>query len=94
MKSQFYDKGIPVILGEYGAMLRNALPEPQLTTHKESRCYYLKSVTAKALEKGIVPVYWDNGGGGSNSFALIDRSGLKVGQPDALQALMEGAGKR
>lgn len=27
MKSQFVDKGIPVILGEYGAMVRTGLGE-------------------------------------------------------------------
>jgi len=74
--------------------LRDELPEAIKATHKESRCYYLKSVTAKALEKGMVPFYWDNGGTGNNASGLIDRVNRRVFHTDAVNALMEGAGKR
>lgn len=94
MKIKFYDNGIPVILGEFAASLRDELPEAIKATHKESRCYYLKSVTAKALEKGMVPFYWDNGGTGNNASGLIDRVNRRVFHTDAVNALMEGAGKR
>ncbi len=94
MKTKFSDNGIPVILGEFAASLRDELPEAIKATHKESRCYYLKSVTAKALEKGMVPFYWDNGGTGNNASGLFNRNTLTVVHDDALNALMEGAGKK
>lgn len=94
MKTQFADRGVPVILGEFGAMYRKNLPEAELLKHRESRNYYLKSVVKKALEKGMVPFYWDNGGLGDNGFGLFNRSAATVEYSDAVNAMLEGAGKK
>jgi endoglucanase len=87
LKSTFLDKGIPVILGEYGA------------THQEGfedyRRYYLEYVTKAAVDRGIVPVYWDNGGRGSGgeNFGLIDRQSNSVLHPQLLEAMLRAATK-
>ncbi len=91
MKNNYSDKGIPVILGEYGAMLRADLTGDALTTHIESRNYYLKTVTHSAKANGMIPFIWDNGGTGNNSFGLFDRSIGNEVHSDAIDAIIEGA---
>jgi len=85
MKQQFVDKGIPVVLGEYAAMLRSNLTGDALALHKKSRVYYINYVTKSALAHGVLPFYWDVGG-------LIDRrDNNAVLDPDLLNALVTGA---
>ncbi|MFS2077655.1 glycoside hydrolase family 5 protein [Telluria sp. Tellsp131] len=85
IRQQFVDKGIPVVLGEYAAMLRNNLTGDALALHKKSRVYYINYVTRSAVAHGLLPFYWDVGG-------LIDRgSNNAVLDPDLLDALVKGA---
>lgn len=62
MKSTFVDKGVPVILGEYGAYNKPAYPDMD-----QYRLYWDKYITHSAYQHGMVPMYWDTGG-------LIDRN--------------------
>ena len=91
MKTKFIDNGIPVIMGEYSAMLRSGLTGDALTLHKASRAYYLKYVTKEAIARGIVPFFWDNGSTSANNSALFNRSNNTVFDQQALDALLEGA---
>lgn len=91
MKSKFVDQNIPVIMGEYGAVLRANLTGDALTRHIQARNYYLEYVTRAALTNGIIPVYWDNGHYGNNGFALFNRADGSVVDAEALQALVKGA---
>jgi hypothetical protein len=84
MKTKFVDKGIPVVMGEYGPMVRNTLTGDALTLHLASRAYYLKYVTKQAIANGILPFVWDTGG-------LIDRSNYTVKDQQSLDALIQGA---
>lgn len=87
MKTNFIDKGIPVILGEYGAIWRRIPNETEQQKHNQARNYYLNYITSKALEYGLVPYYWDNGGTRRNGFGLFDRrTGAKV-HADAIEAI-------
>jgi endoglucanase len=85
LKSRYVDQQVPVIIGEYGA------------THQEGyedyRRYYMEYVTKAAVDRGLVPVYWDNGGGGSGgeSFALIDRINNSVFHPKLMEAMLRAA---
>ena len=87
VKTKFIDNNIPVILGEYGPMLRSALTGQTLINHIASRNHYLNYVTNKALEIGIVPVYWDNGPMGNNSSGLFNRSTGAVADAVAVEAI-------
>ena len=59
MKTKFVDKGIPVIIGEFGAF-RKKLPTPsEQALHNESIEYYYKYTVKTALNKGLIPVCWD-----------------------------------
>lgn len=88
MKTKFYDNGIPIILGEYGAMYRSSLTGDALTKHNESRNYFLKTVTSEAKANGMVPFIWDNGG---DDFGFFDRDNGDEVRSDAIDAIIEGA---
>ncbi len=92
MRDKFVVKGIPVVLGEYGAFRRTTLTGDALELHLNSRAYYLKYVTQAAKANGMIPFYWDNGYSGNLGFGIIGRSTGKVTDQKAVDALNEGAG--
>jgi aryl-phospho-beta-D-glucosidase BglC (GH1 family) len=85
LKSTYVDRGLPVLLGEYGATRQEG--------YEDYRRYYLEYVTKAAVQRGILPVYWDNGGRGSGSdkFALMDRRSNRVLYPDLMKTLLRAA---
>ncbi len=87
MKAQFVDRGIPVIMGEYSVSRRSGLEGEALERHLASRAWWLNYTTRKAIENGIIPFYWDNGGTGRNGCALFDRKNLTVFDQQALDAI-------
>jgi len=87
MKHQFVDQGIPVVLGEYGAIRRSELTGEDLELHLASRAYYIQYVTEQAIANGLLPFYWDNGGTGNHAFALFDRDDNSVYDQQLLDAL-------
>ena len=84
MKKQFVDKGIPVIIGEFGASARTNLTGDALKLHLASRAYYFKYVTKQAIANGFLPFFWDTGG-------LINRNNFTVADQPALDGLIQGA---
>ena len=84
MKTQFVDKGIPVIIGEFGTGIRTALTGDALKLHLDGRAYYFKYITQQALANGMQPFFWDIGG-------LLDRKNNVVLDQQALDALIQGA---
>lgn len=90
MKTQFVDKGIPVLLGEFGAIRRTTLTGDALTLHLNSRAYYLKTVVKTAKANGLLPFYWDEGSKGNNGFGIFNRDDNTVFDTKSLTALKEG----
>ncbi|MBZ4035567.1 cellulase family glycosylhydrolase [Flavobacterium sp. 17A] len=90
MKTQFVDKGIPVLLGEFGAIRRTTLTGDALTLHLNSRAYYLKTVVKTAKANGLLPFYWDEGSLTNNGFGIINRTNNTVFDTQALNALIDG----
>ncbi|MHC0446656.1 cellulase family glycosylhydrolase [Flavobacterium sp. 3-218] len=90
MKTQFVDKGIPVLLGEFGAIRRTTLTGDALILHLNSRAYYLKTVVKTAKANGLLPFYWDEGSIGNNGFGIFNRSDNSVFDTKVLTALKEG----
>jgi hypothetical protein len=83
MKTKFVDKGIPVILGEYGAYKRKlSLPSDQ-ELHNASVEHYLRYVSKSTTSKGIIPFYWDTPGG------LFNRSTGAVKDRGILNAILQ-----
>ncbi|KAG4091850.1 cellulase CelD [Neocallimastix lanati (nom. inval.)] len=85
MKKRFVDQGIPMILGEYGAMNRDNDEERAKWAE-----YYMEKVTAM----GVPQVWWDNGifEGEGERFGIFDRSNLKIVYPGIVAALQKGRG--
>jgi aryl-phospho-beta-D-glucosidase BglC (GH1 family) len=90
MKTQFVDKGIPVILGEFGAIRRSNLTGNNLAIHLASRAYYFQYVVKQAKANVIVPFYWDEGNIGSNGFGIFNRNNTTVADHQALKGLLDG----
>lgn len=84
LKATYIDTGLPMIMGEYGAINQAGA--------EKYRRYYMEYVTQAACERGIVPIYWDNGGSGSgpDSFGLFERTSKEVLFPDILEAMFRG----
>lgn len=91
MKTNFVDKGYPVILGEFSPTRRMSLTGDALTHHLDSRAYYVKYVTEQAKNYGIVPFYWDNGGTGDKGCGIFNRSTTVAEDTKALNGLVQGA---
>lgn len=82
MKINFIDKGIPVIVGEYGAVSKKA------SGHHSYRKYYLKYVSNSMRSKGLIPFYWDMGFDGDYGFALFDRNTGNQLYPDLIKVIV------
>ncbi len=93
MKTNFVDKGFPVILGEFGAIRRSLLAGTTLSNHLASRAYYFEYLAQQAKTYGIVPFVWDNGNTGNNGMAMFYRSTGAVFDHQALNAYLAGASK-
>lgn len=81
MKPKYLDKGIPVVVGEFGALKRlsqNLSPE-DLKRHILSRRHFYNYVTKAALSRGMIPVLWDAGGKGDGTMTVFDRNQPREG---------------
>ena len=89
MKTQFVNKGFPVVLGEFGAKKRTNLGGESLKRHLQSRCDYYEYVISSAMSRGMVPVTWD-AGMGDTKFTIFNRNSGAVYDKDLLDAIRRG----
>lgn len=84
IEKKFLSQGIPVILGEFGAMNKN----DNIAARVDWAEYYV----SKATEKGIPCIWWDNGAfiGSGELFGLLDRRTCTWKYPEVVEALMKG----
>ena len=87
MTDKFVSHGIPVMIGEFGAMKRTTLSQPDLDLHLASRTYFHKYVADSARSHGISPFYWDTPGTGQ----AFDWTAGTVSDPANVTALTGGA---
>ena len=86
MKTRFVDRGIPVILGEFGAISRTEIPGAEAY-----RIRWNRYVARSAFMHGAVPIYWDPGSTVNHSSGLFDRrTGVQV-YPALIGALVDAA---
>jgi endoglucanase len=93
MKTLYVDKGIPIVMGEYGTIRRTYLSGEVEKRHQASRAYWTKYITKAAIANGFLPFYWDEGSIGNNGFGILDRKNNTVFDKEILEALIEGAAK-
>lgn len=85
LKTKFISKGIPVILGEFGAYKRKlSSPSDQALNHTSVE-YFNKYVVKSALENGIIPYYWDT------PMNLFNRNTGEILDRGVVKAIMGGA---
>lgn len=85
LKAEYIDRGLPVIFGEYGAVHQAGF--------EDYRRYYMEYVTKAAKDRGILPVYWDNGSeqSGKEALGLFNRlTGTEL-HPLILEAMRRAA---
>ena len=77
---KFTDKGIPVVMGEYGANHRNvkSIKGQSQKKHEEAVAYWYEKATQYAMECGMIPFVWDTNALGYPNMTLFDRAGQKV----------------
>jgi hypothetical protein len=89
MKARFVDKGIPVIIGEFGAGKRKlSSPSDQALNNASVDSYY-KYVVKSAVSKGLIPICWDVPGWlfNRNTGAILDRGIINAIMQSAKDAL-------
>lgn len=86
MKSNFFDKGYPVLIGEFGANQRTAIGQDAL--HDKSVKDYYKAVVTSAINNGCIPVAWDTNAG-LPSMTIFNRAAVKVGNENVLKSIQE-----
>jgi endoglucanase len=81
IEDNFVKNGIPVIMGETGAIRRN------IANHDAERVKWAEYYISKLKELGVPSIIWDDGG----SFKLFDRSGLKWLYPDIVSTFVKAS---
>jgi len=78
----FISKGIPAIIGEFGAMNKE---------NEEERVEWVTYYLTKAKEIGVPCIWWDNNAfsGKGENFGLLNRRTLEYPYPELLDAMMK-----
>jgi len=81
----FVSKGVPVLMGEMGAMNRNNV---------EARVEWAEFYFGYARSKGIPCIWWDNGvvSGDGELFGILDRRTNQFVFPEIVDAIMRATG--
>jgi endoglucanase len=90
MQSKFVNKGVPVLLGEFGCIRRTSYSDitgANLDLHLASRVYYDKYVVDSANKHEMYPIYWDDGGLNNNADGLFDRKTAALVDVDVSRAM-------
>lgn len=87
MKTNFFDKGYPVVIGEFGANQRLAIGKDAV--HDASVKDYYKAVVTSAINNGCVPMAWDTNGN-YPSMTIFNRAGASVSNANMLESITAG----
>lgn len=87
-KTNFVDKGIPLLMGEYGALINHSTSKlagypADSVLSLNSRAYYHKYITKTARANGIMPFLWSG---------VFNRQTNAVADRQTLDSLLSGAG--
>ena len=97
LKTMFCDKGIPVIIGELGAIKRTGqiTDAANLKLHLQGRALFYGEVAKNAKANGIVPYVWDTGAENDGNMTIITRQKgtYSILDPDVLNALQKAYGQ-
>lgn len=94
LKTQFVDQGVPVIIGEYGCIDKSFANLDAAAAIDQNRAYFDGFLAGTAADRGITPVYWDNGYNGNYGFALFDRSTTEQTHPNIIEAIVKAVAEK
>ncbi len=80
LKNKFTDKGIPVIIGEFGADNKN---------NDSDRSAWFEYYISSAKKRGIKCIVWDNGN--PDEFGLLNRNSCSWYNSGIIEAIIKGA---
>lgn len=87
LQSAFVAKGIPVVIGEMGAIKRlEDIMGDNLRLHLQGRAAWYGYVASAAKSRGIIPYVWDTGDESNGNMTIIhrqDKFAGNVGDPDS-----------
>lgn len=89
MFDKYGSNGVPVIIGEYGAIWRTIDSSVQ-DKHNASIKLFHKLVNKQAIDHGCVPFVWDTNGLGTNSMDVLNRKNLSIFNSHAILGIFEG----
>lgn len=93
LKTRWYDKGLGVIIGEYGVSDHYTAAEKD--EMHANNTYYLKKLVSYIRQYGFAGFVWDNNvfGNGTEKFGILDRRNKMNPRANYFyQGIMEGAG--
>jgi endoglucanase len=90
LKTKFIDAGIPVLMGEYGAVTKLEYDPTEVW-----RKYWAQYVTRSAFTHGVVPLWWDTGNwtasNHNHTMTVMDRyTGAQV-EPETITTIINAA---
>lgn len=85
LKKKFVDKGIPVILGEFGAYRRKINDSANQELNYKSVEHFNKYVVKSSINNGMIPYYWDT----PNN--LFNRNTGEILDSGVIRAMLQGA---
>ena len=86
MRTKYTNKGVPVIIGEYGVGLKTMPEGENQDKHNASIRDWHKAVTRYAINNGCVPMVWDTNAG----HPVIDRANCTIGNEFSYGGIMDG----
>jgi endoglucanase len=90
LKTNYYDQGYPIILGEYGALWRDLGNTSNQANHNASIQLFHQTVNEQAVDNGIVPFVWDTNSLSLPSMTIVNRAGLNIFNQYALDGILAG----
>lgn len=92
MWEKYVSRGIPVYLGEYGALWREMPKGESQNKHNASIYAWYKATNKYAVANGIIPVVWDTNycERTTGTGTIINRETLTIFNTKAYQGIMEG----
>ena len=81
---KFVTKGIPIIIGEFGAVNKD---------NAEARGRWVEYYTRSAFNRGMRVIWWDNArtSGSGELFGLLDRRTNEIIYPEIMEGLLKGS---
>ncbi len=87
MRTNFVEKGYPVLIGEFGANQR--FTPGKDAAHDASIKAYYKAVTKYSIENGCVPMAWDTNYTSYPSMTIFNRAACKVYNDNMLSGIKD-----